>query len=108
MATGIPGPARGQETAPHNPPRQQEAQRKRLAVYKLVRDTFLENHGRCAVCRERKSDEVHHKRGRIGKLLCNVAYFVPVCMECHAWIGAYPATARAMGWLAQPGDWGRQ
>lgn len=47
----------------------------------------------------------HHVRGRIGRLLLDERFWVPVCRVHHARIHARPAEARALGLLAQPGQW---
>ena len=50
---------------------------------------------------------VHHKNGCIGELLLDVSHYLGVCENCHHWIHSYPAKARAMGLLAELGDWNK-
>jgi len=43
------------------------------------------------------STEVHHKMGRIGDLLTNIKYWLPVCRQCHQWIEEHPIEAKELG-----------
>ena len=76
---------------------------KRLAEYSKVRKVFLASNPACSAklkgCRG-KSSEVHHKRGRIGRLLCDTRFFVAICRRCHDWIGDNGAEARKLGLLS--------
>lgn len=49
--------------------------------------------------------EIHHKRGRRGKLLLDKRYWMPVSRVGHQWIHAHPKEAKERGWL---GLWGKQ
>lgn len=51
------------------------------------------------------SSEVHHMRGRLGPLLLDQRFWVPVCRKAHAWIDANRKKARQYGWLCQKGEW---
>ena len=51
--------------------------------------------------------EVHHVRGRLGALLLDDRHWMAVSRQGHQWIHDHPARARELGWLAQPGEWGR-
>jgi hypothetical protein len=82
------------------------AQRKRdLAAYPDRRAAFLKAHPRCQVCGRRKSRDVHHSFGRLGKLLLNQELWLAVCRVCHDWVHQHPGQARIMGWLAAKGRW---
>lgn len=39
----------------------------------------------------------HHSKGRIGSLLNDKRFWVPVCRKAHDWIGANPARAKEFG-----------
>jgi hypothetical protein len=52
--------------------------------------------------------EVHHIRGRLGKLLLDQNYWLAVSAEGHRWIHDHPGEARAHGWLCAKGDWNKQ
>ena len=81
-----------------------------LAQYGVLREKFLKAHPYCHACirrdlKPRFSTDVHHLRGRAGKLLMDGFYWMPVCRSCHDWIGANPVKARAIGCLCQSGEW---
>ncbi len=52
--------------------------------------------------------EVHHMRGRTGKLLMDQRFWKAVSKEGHRWIHEHMEEARKHGWLCKRGDWGRQ
>lgn len=52
-------------------------------------------------------EDNHHKRGRLGPLLMDERYWIPVCRNLHDWIGNHPEEARKVGLLCQPGEWNR-
>ena len=95
--------------------------RKRAAEqqrYKVARLAFLAEFPICAnpKCGKdcdppkppRKATDIHHTRGRIGRLYLNSRYWRPVCRRCHDFINENPAAARALGLLCAPGQWGKQ
>ena len=55
-----------------------------LAIYRPRRDKYLKENTVCEV-REcsNPSTHIHHKNGRVGKMVYNVFYFMAVCNECH-------------------------
>ena len=61
----------------------------------------------CAVFPEKRAVHVHHMRGRVGALLLDERYWLPVSWAGHRWIHDNPGRARRMGWLAQRGQWGK-
>lgn len=66
--------------------------------YRIVRDQYLLENFKCEKCLYAASTEVHHKKGRTGDLLADVAYFMAVCRDCHQFIELNPVTALKMGW----------
>ncbi len=70
-----------------------------LSEYKKVRLDYLQNHPVCQVegCRRFASD-IHHVRGRVGDLLCDVAHFLAVCRTCHQRIELQPNWSKEMGY----------
>jgi hypothetical protein len=52
--------------------------------YRILRDKYLSEHPICEVhdC-NKPTTNLHHKKGRIGDLLCNVNYFMACCSTCH-------------------------
>lgn len=65
--------------------------------YKKLAAAFLKAHPLCACGCGRKSAEVHHMRGRVGKLLTDVTYFKAVSRTCHRRIENTPALAKLLG-----------
>lgn len=53
----------------------------------------------CAVFPNRKATQCHHKRGRIGKLLLDKRYWLPVSDEGHRKIENNPDWARENGFI---------
>jgi hypothetical protein len=68
-------------------------------LYLKKKKEYLTAHIRCEVkgC-NRVSEDVHHKRGRIGKLLYNEKYFMAVCREHHTEIEMNPDWAIKNGY----------
>lgn len=67
--------------------------------YLKVRKVFLESLIYCQVKGCKKlATEVHHQKGRIGKLLTDTNYFVGVCRECHSKIELEPTWAKENGY----------
>lgn len=54
---------------------------------------------------ERRADDVHHTRGRVGKLLVDSRFWKPVCRHHHNWIRDNVPAARRLGLIAQAGQW---
>lgn len=67
--------------------------------YSHKRLLFLENNPVCQVkgC-EMHSDQVHHKKGRIGELLTDERYFLAVCGPHHRYIENHPEEAKKHGY----------
>jgi uncharacterized protein YifE (UPF0438 family) len=74
-------------------------QESREKVYLKVRKKFLEKNPVCDFegC-WKKSTEVHHKKGRIGKLLTDDKHFMAVCPAHHRWIEKNPHSAKEKGY----------
>lgn len=78
-----------------------------LKEYEAVKAKFLAVRQRCERCNRLGACgplEVHHLRGRVGPLLCDVRHWAALCRECHTWIHEHPASATLAGWL---GPWGK-
>ena len=64
--------------------------------------------GKCqAFVHNRRVLSIHHKRGRLGKLLTDTRYFMAVCRKCHEWIHNNITESRKRGWIAQRGEWNK-
>lgn len=53
----------------------------------------------------RRAREVHHYRGRIGRLLCDVRFFIATCRACREWPHENTVEARALELLAPGSEW---
>jgi hypothetical protein len=51
----------------------------------------------CAVYPDQIATQCHHKKGRIGKLLLDKRYWLPVSNDGHEWINNHPLEAIAKG-----------
>lgn len=61
---------------------------------------FLEDNPYCKAeiqCHGMLSNQVHHMKGRIGDLLLNKDFWLPVCTQCHDWIENHPLEAKEKG-----------
>ena len=88
------------------------AMRKRLAEYQRVRVEYLRAHLTCEGCvplprskHPAPATELHHTRGRVGKLLCQSENFKALCAGCHAFCHNHPAIARSAGLICPVGQW---
>lgn len=72
-----------------------------LKVYKVERLKYLEKHPICEAKTNdctKEAQQIHHKKGRIGSLLTDPAYFLAVCHQCHVYIEVHPEEAKENGW----------
>lgn len=74
---------------------------KRMAeerLYAKKKKEYLTKHIRCEVpgCNH-AAEELHHQKGRIGKLLYNEKYFMGVCIPHHRKIEDSPGWAKESG-----------
>ncbi len=82
----------------------------RMVDYYIVRDAYMAAHPRCeavwdGVACSKRSDDVHHKRGRLGEALCDTSSFVALCRGCHCKVHLNPALAIRHGYLPPRGYW---
>lgn len=67
--------------------------------YTKIKREFLIANPRCQVEKcNHVSEDVHHKRGRVGKLLTDVRYFLAVCRKHHKIIEDNPLWAKENGY----------
>lgn len=93
------------------------ARRGALAKYRKLRNDFLSKRPCCEACNRLRKQigwpligphaaiEIHHSHGRIGRLLCYVRWWIPVCRAAHEWIGIHPNHARDAGLICEKGQW---
>jgi hypothetical protein len=43
------------------------------------------------------AEEVHHAKGRIGALLLDERFWVPLCSAGHQWVTEHPIEAQRLG-----------
>lgn len=69
--------------------------------YVRVATAYLERRPYCEAMvghmRIVKSTEIHHKRGRVGKLLTDDTNFLGCCSDCHKWIEENRLAAQERG-----------
>lgn len=65
-------------------------------VYRRLRDEYLAEHEACERC-GLPSEELHHKRGRVGADLTDATHFAALCRACHRWAGEHPTDAIRLG-----------
>lgn len=81
------------------------ARSKRLKAYSKRAAEWKNGKACCFPNCTKEAADVHHWRGRIGSLLTDERYWLPVCRTHHRWIGDNPNEARCMGLLAPTGLW---
>lgn len=71
-----------------------------LKIYKKERKAYLKLHPDCAAklngCTG-KANQVHHKKGRVGKLFLDKKHWLGVCMNCHLKLEPNPNEAKEKG-----------
>lgn len=116
-----PGVARQKRESNHAKPRKRiravsRRQRARSAAYNARVKVWKAENPVCLVCQKhdlemfdkpRPTEDCHHQRGKLGPLLMDERFWIPVCRPCHAWIDANRNAARAMGLLCQRGEWNK-
>jgi hypothetical protein len=67
--------------------------------YSVKAKVFLMLNPRCGVFPELRSNQVHHKKGRSGKMLLEEKYFMAVSQAGHDWIRDNAAEALEKGYV---------
>ena len=95
--------------SPHpKPDPSPKKKRKRIPMYSTKREeqirqysedrlAFLEENKVCPVTKGRTT-QIHHKKGRIGKLYLDKDYWLAVSAEGHKWIEENPIKAKELGY----------
>jgi hypothetical protein len=95
-----------EKSKPKRPIRRISRKRMRSQIiYRRRKQGFMAKHPRCQCCKRALSEDLHHKRGRIGRLLTDERFWMAVCRPCHDRIHRHPAEAVERGYLAGPGEW---
>lgn len=75
-----------------------EKREKENKEYLILNREFLKDKKcQCKDC-PNKATTVHHQKGRIGKLLCDIRFWLACCMDCHTEIENHPTWAYKMGY----------
>jgi hypothetical protein len=67
--------------------------------YAKVKKAYLALHPMCEKCKKAKSQDIHHKAGRVGRYLCDYSLFAALCRACHDFIHQNGREARKQGWI---------
>ena len=84
-----------------------------MKLYNAERRKFLAENWTCWACvhtgvnRVKRSEDLHHARGRLNGLLLDKRYWVALCREHHDRVEADKPWARALGLLPSLGGWNR-
>lgn len=66
---------------------------KKVKRWKVGKVCALKDHSKCF-----GSITCHHQKGRIGDLLMDERYWLPVCLGHHRYIDTHPTEALTNGW----------
>lgn len=88
--------------------RRTKSRAKEEAIYRKRAKEWLIKNPVCASCLWAKSECIHHKNGRAGKLLLAEEFWMPCCNKCHENIHQYPNQARKYGFLCEVGQFNNQ
>lgn len=106
--TAFPGQVKGAKREAHRRINPMSVKRRDEAkIYASERVKFLSGR-KCAVFPKLAATDVHHMRGRAGKLFLAQEFWLPVSRKGHRWIEDNMDEARAQGFLCQKGEWGKQ
>jgi len=107
-----PAPARKAALKRTTLKKQSKGREREMRQYYQERNEWLllPQNAACAVClclgeTPRAATEVHHQRGRIGRLLRDQRFWIPTCRQCREIPHERPAWAREMGLLSASKDW---
>ena len=90
-----------------------DKRRREKRIYEIKRKDFLIEHPWCEWALRKlkqriRATQIHHKRGRAGKLYLDARFWQAVCGEGHKWIHNNIEEARKLGLFCQRGEWGKQ
>lgn len=73
-----------------------DKEKERQKKFKPIRAKFIKEHPYCCMC-GKKATEVHHGRGKVGKLLLDARWFKSMCADHHRWAELHPKEAKEKG-----------
>lgn len=73
--------------------------KKEVDLYNTYTRPLFFSNSKNRVCRRcsKESTDIHHSQGKIGSLLNDMDYFIPLCRECHTWVEEHPKQAKQEG-----------
>jgi hypothetical protein len=74
-------------------------QETRMARYFRIRNPYIKANPICMICKAALATDLHHRRGRIGKLLFDSRWFMALCRNCHSYLHEHVAWAKEKGYL---------
>lgn len=88
-----------------------DRRREEIKIYKIRGSIFLKNNPLCGACvpirnhcgkgygnpTPKKATQIHHKKGRVGKLYLDERFWLQVCPGCHAFAESYGNAAVDIG-----------
>jgi len=84
-------------TPPRTPIKVMSDKRKiAVQTYGQLREEFLKKNPKCWRCGAKATD-LHHQKGRDGKLYLDTEHFISLCRPCHDWIPKNRDAAAAEG-----------
>lgn len=81
--------------------------------YRKLREQFLQDNPWCAYHlamnppRHVPATEIHHSRGRAGRLYLDTRFWIPLSAEGHDWVHNHMDAARHLGLLCDVGEWNK-
>lgn len=88
---------------PKKPVKKVSEKRKEIdKEYLKIRKDYLTKNLRCMArvkCNGAVSEDLHHRKGRIGKLLIDERFFMAVCRKCHDHIHSHHSESVKQGFI---------
>ena len=100
--TSKPTTRQAVKRTPHPIAKRSSKRQKEEMLYSILSKQYLKDHPTCeakipGVCSGSPSNQVHHKKGRIGELLLDTRYFLATEDNCHKYIEEHPDFAKEQG-----------
>jgi len=70
---------------------------KKRLLYISLKKAYIKTHPICELCKINKSEQIHHRAGRLGDLLTKEKFFLAVCDKCHKRIHLNEEESREKG-----------
>jgi hypothetical protein len=86
-----------EKVAPKKISTRSKKMQKNMVLYGKLRKQFLKDNPICPITGEKTTD-VHHKKGRLGKLLLDTRFWLAVSRKGHKRIEVNPEWAKQMGY----------